>query len=97
MTLSQRKRFSKKNSKASESLVYFERYLNCNEINSYLIYLVQSYPDRCEILFLGSSYEKRNICAIRISYNITKTISCEDRKIVLIDGGTHARGNIDYF
>lgn len=92
MTFTKRKKISKKNSKASASLANFERYLHHSEINSYLIYLTQNYPNRCEVQFPGSSFEKRNICAIRISCNITKTIACEDRKIILIDGGTHARG-----
>lgn len=69
----------------------FQKYLHHNEINSYLNHLKNFYKNRCMVECSGLSYERRKICFIRISKNIAITVKNKNQKIILIDGGTHAR------
>lgn len=64
-----------------------ERYYSHGEINTYLEYLAQTYPQRVILKTMGFSFEGRPLKAI----TITNGQGSYDKNVILIDGGFHAR------
>nr|QFR04920.1 metallocarboxypeptidase [Euphausia superba] len=60
-------------------------YHTLDEINGYLDYLAETYPDLCSIVNIGSSYEGRTMNMLKIS------TGGEGKPGIFIDGGIHAR------
>ncbi|XP_065360646.1 carboxypeptidase B1 [Calliphora vicina] len=64
-----------------------ERYYSHGEINAYLEYLAQTYPQRVILKTMGYSFEGRALKAI----TITNGQGSYDKNVILVDGGFHAR------
>ncbi|GMR52602.1 hypothetical protein PMAYCL1PPCAC_22797 [Pristionchus mayeri] len=65
----------------------FGEYHGYGEIVRWLNEIAQEYPQYARVLSIGTTFEGRNIIAIKIGTNTSRT----DKKVVWIDGGIHAR------
>ncbi|XP_076040888.1 carboxypeptidase B-like [Oratosquilla oratoria] len=63
------------------------KYHNFDDMNDYLKYLEQFYPDRVTLINIGQSFEKRNMTVIKITNGSDK----KGKKAIWLDGGMHAR------
>lgn len=63
----------------------WQAYHRLNDINGYLDYLAETYPQLCTVKTIGSSVQGRPIKIIKISNGK------QGNKAVWIDGGVHAR------
>lgn len=76
------------------------QYLCHSDINDYLDSLQLKYFKLVKVEKIGQTFEGRTLKSIRISQKINETINCSSRKylkkneqkpVILIDGGIHAR------
>lgn len=66
----------------------FERYHKINDIDKYIDYISQEYPDLVEIEIIGKSYENTPLRVIRIK---PEEENASNIKSIWVDGGIHAR------
>lgn len=65
------------------------KYHSHNQMNDYLDYLAQTYPEVASVKEFGKSYQQRSLKAIYISNSNSK--EQRTKNVVLIDAGIHAR------
>lgn len=61
-----------------------QKYLNLEEINAYLYGLSVDYPGQVELVVGGKTYQNRNILGVKL-------FGGKNRRIVVFEGGIHAR------
>ncbi|KAI9553889.1 hypothetical protein GHT06_019159 [Daphnia sinensis] len=74
------------NTKAGHSMDWTS-YHRLSDIYGYLSYLASTYPNRVELINIGTSYEKRPLYVVRI-FNCSSPVV---KPAIWIDGGIHAR------
>ncbi|XP_055531488.1 carboxypeptidase B-like isoform X1 [Wyeomyia smithii] len=84
----QQKLRRKRDTNGRHKSVQFDHFWELEEIYEYLDYLAKLYPDKVRVKNYGTTYEGRPIKVITVS---NKGEVKQNRPIVLIDGGIHAR------
>ncbi|KAF7649955.1 hypothetical protein LDENG_00133280 [Lucifuga dentata] len=68
------------------SSTFYERYHSLEDIYYWINRTTQDHPDKVKAILLGSSYEKRPLYALKLSFN-----NRQNKKALWIDCGIHAR------
>ncbi|KAK2072264.1 hypothetical protein P8C59_006630 [Phyllachora maydis] len=72
--------------------IFFRNYQPLSAIAIWLRYLEAMFPSRVQLTSIGSSYEGRDIMALRLAADINEPASDDKpRKTVLLTGGIHGR------